>query len=129
MAERAVGAITSVTDRSWPRDNSAVWEITASTRRYFIKRHPSPRFHDREVTAYRQVVPSLGQGRAPEVIAADRDAMAVLITGLPGHMLQGLSLPAATEVEAYRQAGRLLRHVHDVPIATDSEHRAGGRKV
>lgn len=130
MARRAVGTISSVMDRSWPRENSTVWEITAPGRRCFIKQHPSARFHDREVTAYRQVVSSLGQGRAPELIASDRGLMAMVITGLPGQVLRDLSLPAATEVEAYRQAGQLLRRIHDVPIAVDGVQgidRAAGR--
>jgi hypothetical protein len=40
MARQAVGEIIAVTDRSWPRENSAVWEITtAASHRYFVKRH------------------------------------------------------------------------------------------
>lgn len=130
MARRAVGTITSVTDRSWPRDTSAVWEIAASSRRYFIKRHPSARFHDREVTAYRQVVPSLGQDRAPELITADHRVMAILITGLPGQVLRDLSLPPTTETVVYRQAGKVLRRIHDVPVAVDGVQgieRAAGK--
>ncbi|MFB9831011.1 aminoglycoside phosphotransferase family protein [Actinoallomurus acaciae] len=115
--QQAVGEITSVADRSWPRDNSAVWEITtAASRQYFVKRHPSPQFHEREVTAYDEVVPSLGYGRAPELIAADQDLAAIVISGLPGEVLKGLSLSPSMELEAYRQAGWLLRRIHDVPI-------------
>lgn len=130
MARRAVGTISSVMDRSWPRENSAVWEITASGRRCFIKQHPSARFHDREVTAYRQVVSSLGQGRAPELIPSDHGLMTMVITGLPGQVLRDLSLPAATDMEAYRQAGQLLRRIHNVPIAVNRVRgieRAAGR--
>jgi hypothetical protein len=64
LAQQAVGEIISVADRSWPRENSAVWEITTVTaRKYFVKRHPSPRFHKREVIAYQEIVPFLGGGR------------------------------------------------------------------
>jgi Ser/Thr protein kinase RdoA (MazF antagonist) len=115
-----------VADRSWPRDNSAVWEITtAASRQYFVKRHPSPRFHEREVTAYEEVVPSLGCGRAPELIAADQNLAAIVITGLPGEVVKGLSLPPSMELEAYRQAGGLLRRIHDVPITVSGAQGIG----
>lgn len=117
MVQQAVGEIASVADRSWPRENSAVWEITtAAPRRCFVKRHPSPRFHEREVTAYQQIVPSLGRGGAPELIAADQDLAAIVITGLPGEIVKRLSLSLSMELEAYRQAGGLLRRIHNVPI-------------
>jgi hypothetical protein len=89
LAQQAVGAITSAVDRSWPRENSAVWEITtAAHRQYFVKQHPSPRFHQREVTAYQKLVPSLGPGRAPELITADQNLAAIVITGLPGQVVK-----------------------------------------
>ncbi|MGI8334336.1 aminoglycoside phosphotransferase family protein [Actinomadura scrupuli] len=129
LARQAVGEITSVADRSWPRENSAVWEITtAARRRYFVKRHPAPLFHEREVTAYREIVPVLGRGRTPELIAADRNLAAIVISGLPGEVVRGLSLSPSLELEVYRQAGGLLRRIHGVPI-TGPGVRGIGRLV
>lgn len=117
LAQQAAGEITSVTDRSWPRENSAVWEVrTATRRRYFVKRHPSPRFHQREVAAYQEIVPSLGWARAPELIAADQNLTAIVITGLPGQVVKGLALSPTTELQVHREAGKLLRRIHNVPI-------------
>jgi hypothetical protein len=63
LVSGAVGEIAAVADRSWPRDNSAVWEVTdASGVRWFVKRHPSERTHDREVFAYRHWTSALGPG-------------------------------------------------------------------
>jgi 8-oxo-dGTP diphosphatase len=116
----AGGEIIAVVDRSWPRDNSAVWEVTTATcRRLFVKRHPTVRFHEREVNAYRNVVPVLGRGRAPELIAADRNLLAVVLTALPGVLVKGSSLSLDEELEVYQQAGQLLRRIHDAPVAAD----------
>lgn len=126
LAEEAVGEITSATDRSWPRETSAVWEITtAGPHQYFVKRHPSPRFHEREVTAYQTLVPSLGPGRAPKLIATDRDLAAIVITGLPGRVVKGLALSPTMELEVHRQAGSLLRRLHDVPITVPGGQGTG----
>jgi len=70
-AENADGAVTAI-DRSWPRDNSSVWElVSASGSRFYLKQHPTSRFHEREVTAYRLWVPHLSPDRAPVLLAAD----------------------------------------------------------
>ncbi|MFB9833946.1 phosphotransferase enzyme family protein [Actinoallomurus acaciae] len=128
MVQRAVGEIASVTDRSWPRESSAVWEITTTARRRcFVKRHPSPRFHEREVAAYRRIVPSLGYGRAPELIAADRDLAVIVITALPGEIVKRLSLSLPMELAAHRQAGGLLRRIHRVPLGGPGAERVAGR--
>jgi Ser/Thr protein kinase RdoA (MazF antagonist) len=119
----AVGEIVGVVDRSWARENSAVWEITtASSERFFLKRHPSARFHEREVTAYRRLTPRLGPGRAPELVAADGELLAIVVTGIPGEVAVGLSLTAVQERELHRQAGRLVRRIHDLEITMPSVH-------
>ena len=54
LARPVTGGITWAADRSWGRENSAVWEITDPAGGcWFVKRHSSERFHQREVAAYR----------------------------------------------------------------------------
>ena len=119
FAARAAGPPAAIADRSWPRDGSRVWELTsASGERFYLKQHQSPRFHEREVTAYRLWTPALGTGRASRLLAADPDLRAVLITALPGHIARGPHIPEADEPEIHRQAGTLLRRLHSASPAT-----------
>jgi len=119
FAVRAAGPLATVADRSWPRDGSRVWELaSASGERLFLKQHQSPRFHEREVTAYRLWAPALDTGRAPRLQAVDPDLRAVLITALPGRIARGPHIPEADEPEIHRQAGMLLRRLHSVSTAT-----------
>ena len=119
FAVRAAGPLATVADRSWPRDGSRVWELaSASGERLFLKQHQSPRFHEREVTAYRLWAPALDTGRAPRLQAVDPDLRAVLITALPGRIARGPHIPEADEPEIHRQAGMLLRRLHSASTAT-----------
>jgi Ser/Thr protein kinase RdoA (MazF antagonist) len=111
-AENAGTTVTAI-DRSWQRDNSNVWElISGSGSRFYLKQHPTSRFHEREVTAYRLWVPHLGPGRAPVLLAADASLRAIVITALPGQMARDLQGHHA-ETETHRQAGTLLRRMHE----------------
>ena len=113
LVSGVVGEIAAVADRSWPRENSAVWEVTdASEGRWFVKRHPSGRTHDREVFAYRHWASALGPGRAPVLAVADRQLLAVVVSGLPGQVVRDMRLAAGDEREVHRQGGVLLRRFH-----------------
>jgi Ser/Thr protein kinase RdoA (MazF antagonist) len=119
FAAKAAGPLATVADRSWPRDGSRVWELaSASGERFFLKQHQSARFHEREVTAYRLWTPALGTGRAPRLLATDRDLRAVVITALPGQIVRGSHILEADESEIHRQAGMLLRRLHGASTAT-----------
>lgn len=123
FAAGAVGGLRAVIDRSWPRDGSNVWALAGGDgRHFFLKRHQTARFHEREVTAYRLWVPRLGPRRAPVLLAADASLLAIVVTALPGRIARDLQVPAATECEIHRQAGTLLRRLHDAaPPGTASE--------
>ena len=131
LAAQAAGKITAVADRSWARPDSAVWQVTVgSGRSWFVKRHRSPMFHHREVTAYRHWTGALGPGRAPVLAAADGETLAIVITGLPGQSVPGPGLSAGDEREVHRQAGMLFRFFHQAaPPAynPDSTDRAASR--
>lgn len=106
FARAVTGGIVRISDRSWPRAGSAIWEVTdRAGRAWFVKRHSSERFHQREVSAYQRWTAALGPGRAPELAAADGRILAIVITGLPGLLARDLVVPAAEERELHRQAG------------------------
>jgi hypothetical protein len=122
LARRAIGEITGVADCSWPRDGSAVWRVTGPGGCWYLKRHSSDLFHQREVTALRHWGHALGSGRAPVLAAADSDLLAVVMTALPGQPVRELGLGEDDEQEVHRQTGTLLRRLHEAarPAASDA---------
>ncbi|MFC4035880.1 aminoglycoside phosphotransferase family protein [Streptomyces polygonati] len=114
FAERHVGTVLSVTDSSGPRDNSRVWRITAGhpERSWYLKQHPGAKFHAREVHAYAHWTPALEPGGAPELLAAEVELLAVILTALPGVNPRHHDLPPADEREIHRQLGLLLHAFH-----------------
>ncbi len=121
LARGAVGEIAAVADRSWPRENSAVWEVTdASEGRWFVKRHPSERTHDREVFAYRHWASALGSARAPVLAAAD-------LRRVDDHLCHAAELLAPREAALVRSCAaglvRLVKELPAVPAHGDMQPR------
>ncbi|MEE4543960.1 aminoglycoside phosphotransferase family protein [Streptomyces sp. V4-01] len=114
FAEQQVGQIHNVEDCSGPRENSRVWRITAGRhhRTSYLKQHPSPTFHAREVQAYAHWTPALPHDQAPQLLAADPALSAMLLTALPGITPDQHSLPIEDEQEIHRQLGLLLAAFH-----------------
>jgi len=114
FAAEAAGRFHTVIDRSWPRNTSRVWELISGTGEHFyLKQHSSAQFHEREISAYRHWTAALGPGRTPVLLAADADLRTMLVTALPGQPARELAVPGGTEAEIHRQAGMLLRRLHD----------------
>lgn len=112
FAERAVGRIAQAVDVSWARAGSRVWRLTgADGGTWYLKRHRGPRFHDREVAAYRTWAPGLGH-RVPRLVAADPAARAVVVTALAGRSPHGTVLDRAAEVGVQQGLGRLASALH-----------------
>ncbi|MER7468404.1 NUDIX domain-containing protein [Streptomyces sp. NPDC097981] len=112
FAEQAVGRIVEATEVSWVRTGSRVWRLAGpGGGTWYLKRHRGPKFHDREVAAYRSWVPALG-ARAPRLVAADTAARAVVVTALPGHPLHGMVLGAGDEARVQQALGRLVGALH-----------------
>jgi Ser/Thr protein kinase RdoA (MazF antagonist) len=85
----------------------AVARISAHGREYVVKKHASQAKHDREVHAYRRWTAALGTA-APELIAVDSEALAIVTTVMPGQ-----PRPDALTARHFSQAGQLLRRFHD----------------
>jgi 8-oxo-dGTP diphosphatase len=113
FAERTIGPLKEVTDASWARQASRVWRLTGrDSGSWFLKVHQGPKFHQREVGALREWAPALGAGHAPQLVAADPEQLAVIVSALPGRVLHGADLSMAAWQSVYRQLGQLLRALH-----------------
>ncbi|MFE0376175.1 aminoglycoside phosphotransferase family protein [Streptomyces inhibens] len=113
-ASCVLGAITVVRDASCGRAKSKVWELVcADSTRFFLKISSSKASYTREAHAYRFAVPVLGPGRAPRLQAADPDQLALLLTAAPGIPVTATTLNMSDLIKVHRQAGWLLRALHD----------------
>jgi 8-oxo-dGTP diphosphatase len=131
LARQVAGQITDVTDCSWQRDTSAVWRLSsASGGCWYLKRHSSGRFHEREVAALRNWAPALGPERVPELAAADPEILVMVVTAVPGEPVLGLQLSTREEQQVHQQAGQMLGRLHEsrlVPGAGEDASRLTSR--
>ncbi|MFC5253446.1 phosphotransferase [Streptomyces nigrescens] len=118
-ASCVLGTITVVRDASWGRASSMVWELTcADGTRFFLKISSTKAAYDRELHAYRFAVPVLGPGRAPRLQATDPGQLALLLTAAPGQTVAMAALAMNDLIQVHRQAGYLLRELHDAPVVS-----------
>jgi hypothetical protein len=116
LARQVAGEITGVTDCSWQRESSAVWRLTSGSGGcWYLKRHSSARFHEREVVALQGWALALGPGRVPELAAVDQELLVMVVTAVLGQPVLGARLSSAEERQVYRQAGLLLARLHESP--------------
>lgn len=126
LARQVAGQVTDVTDCSWQRDTSAVWRLSsASGGCWYLKRHSSVRFHEREVAALRDWAPALGPGRVPELAAADPEILVMVVTAVPGEPVPGLQLSTREEQQVHRQAGQMLGRLHESRLVPGAGEDAG----
>jgi Ser/Thr protein kinase RdoA (MazF antagonist) len=130
LARRVCSEVTQVTDYSWPREGSAVWRIAGPGGCWYLKQHSSALFHQREIAALRCWAQAMGPGRVPVLVADDGELLAMVITALPGQPVSGLGLTGREEREVHRQAGVVLRRLHEAARPASSGagiHRVTGR--
>ncbi len=104
----------------WDHAESNVWEVSANGKRYYLKQHKQPRKFQQEVYAYQNWTPQL-HPFVPQLTAVKEKPNALLLSALPGALVQETALDEAQEREVYRRAGAFLRRLHDSPFEdTDS---------
>lgn len=87
--------------------------LRAAAGLYYVKIHHDPLHWASEVHAYEKWAPAFGR-YAPSLIAVrEEEPLALLITSLPGDVLEGVRLPARQERAAWRDAGRALAGLHN----------------
>ena len=102
-------------DHSWGLTDTRVLHLREHGADYTLKCF-GPRNHhfERELVGHREfTAPLLPDARVPRLVRADEDARALLLTWLPGRLVEGD--PSATEPDTHRQAGELLARLHDQP--------------
>lgn len=113
-----------VRDHSWGLVDNAVLEVEARGRRYVVKADGPTHHHvQRELDAHeRWLGPWVSAGRAPRMVAGEREAGIVVTEFLPGELV--LDSPAQEDPDTFRQAGRLLAQLHAQPGYVDPDHEA-----
>ncbi|WP_433464011.1 hypothetical protein [Spirillospora sp. CA-128828] len=120
--------VAATTDASWPRTESRVWRLEASTTTAYVKISPSADSYTREMNAYQHAAAALDHDEAPQLIATDPDLRAILTAALSGSVVRDLSLAPAAEVQVHQLAGRLLRRWHDYPAPVPTHARTRARR-
>lgn len=101
-------------DHSHTHGEAQVWRLSAGGKEYFVKTHRREKKWEREVFAYEQWVPSLGAHNAPELVALYTEPHAILLTALPGIVMEETQLTMEQELEAWRKAGSVLAQLHAI---------------
>jgi aminoglycoside phosphotransferase len=111
-------------DLSWGLTDTAVLDVAAGTGRYVIKAAGPGNSHiGREITAHLTVTAALAAGGdAARMIHFDRGENLLVTEYLQGELVQGTS--AETAPDAHRQAGALLRRLHEQSARIDDESEA-----
>lgn len=111
-------------DHSWGLVDNVVLEVELSARRYVVKADGGSNHHVlREIDAHeRWLSPWVSRGRAPRLVAGDREAKILVTEYLPGQLVLGSA--AQEDTETFRQAGELLALLHAQPGLTDEDYEA-----
>lgn len=116
-----LGENAAVTDfsREFGR-RSITWRVQASDgSAYFAKQHEHRSHYRAELVALTEWVPKLERSAdwsAPEVIADSPELGAVIITELPGEILQETDASLDDRIEMHRIAGWLAAQIHNLDI-------------
>ena len=111
-----------VADHSWALGLRRVLELEHDGSRYVLKAGgPDDGHMAREIRAHRSwLTPWTSRGLAPRAVAHDVDRRMLLTRWLPGSLVEGSAYADATDT--FRQAGVLLRMLHDQPGAVDGTY-------
>ena len=106
--ESVLGPLRVEQDRSWDHGEADVLRVVdADGVTWYAKHHRRKEHHARELAAYQDWVPSLGE-RAPRLRAFDEELQVLVLSAVPGEAYSNLP------PELHQQAGALLRRFHDV---------------
>jgi hypothetical protein len=105
--QQVLGPVQVLKDWSWGHAASRVFQVRdAEGVHWYVTQHRYAEQYHREVAAYRRWVPALG-GRAPTLRACDDGLRVLVLTAVPGIVGDEVG------VDVHRQAGVLLRRLHD----------------
>ena len=107
--------ITHIRFCGWDHAESGVWELSTKTGRVFLKKHRQARKFEQELHAYQAWTPHLPP-LTPKLLAHQRETQTLLLSAVPGELVERMKLSAREENDLHRQAGAFLRRLHDVPF-------------
>lgn len=115
-ATQVLGDVELQGDRSWDYAEAHVLEVVDRTGRHWIVKHCyRERVFDREIKGLRDWAPAVGPGLAPRLHAHDARVQTLVMDRLPG------AAGVASTPDAHRQAGVLIRRLHDIGPHTPIE--------
>jgi aminoglycoside/choline kinase family phosphotransferase len=116
---RVLGPVDVAADLSFPHGEARVLQVrTRGDEHAIVKWHRTSRDFHRELSAYQHYVPALG-GDAPRLIASDDRLQLLLISLVPGAVVEGTE--AEHDPAVHARAGELLRRLHEAtpPVVND----------
>jgi len=122
LGDHSIGGLPPATARREGTSQRVVEVVDSGGMRWFAKQVADPRSWHAEVHAYRQWVPALGT-RAPTLRAAAPGLRTLLMSAVPGQA------PLRTDARAHREAGVLLRRLHESRPARTQQPSDRGRTV
>ena len=111
-------------DLSWGLTDTKVLRVRAADCDLIVKA-AGPRNHHigREITAYENYAAPLSRhDRAGELVGASRSLNVLIASFHPGELIEGL--PAECDPDVHRQAGLVLRALHEQQTRLDDEYEA-----
>jgi Ser/Thr protein kinase RdoA (MazF antagonist) len=119
FAEAELGPLRKARFCGWEHAESRVWRLVASSgKTAYLKAHRQDRKFKQELAAYTEWAPKLAPF-TPKLLAVHEEEKALILSAAPGRLVTELVLSRREEQEVYRQAGRFLRRLHDLPFRDD----------
>ena len=115
FARQHLAEIRSVRFCGWDHAESGVWELSTATGRVFLKKHRQTRKFEQELLAYQAWTPHLSP-LTPRLLEHQRETQTLLLSAVPGELVERMKLSAREERDLHRQAGAFLRRLHDAPF-------------
>ncbi len=112
--ERVLGPLAVIADhtREHPGLRAGVRRLRAATGEYCVKTHHEPAHWASEVHGYERWAPVF-DAHAPQLIAVrDKVPLALIVSALPGRVLEGQVLPIERERAVWCAAGAALARLH-----------------
>lgn len=104
--------------RDHPGDRVAAWRLHTSLGDCYVKTYQDPTFWAYEVHGYEQWASAFGDF-APKLLGVrDEAPLAIIISALPGTILEEARLTVAQERAVWRAAGRALVALHELTRGT-----------
>ncbi|MEV4873892.1 aminoglycoside phosphotransferase family protein [Streptomyces syringium] len=115
---RLAGPATVIADHSWPGTSTTVLRLrTPGGSQLILKTNTNEVSFHRELHALTHWAPAL-HPHAPRLLDADEEQRHLLMTAVAGQPVNTLSLPPDEARQVHRQAGRLMRALHEAAPPT-----------